>query len=279
MHPSSAPTSVDQRLAGKTALVTGAGTGIGRAIAVGLAAAGADVVVNDCTRETGADDTVAAIAALGRRGVYLEADVSAPAQIDAMLGEIERRFGGLDVLVNNAGITGWAPVLETTEALWDRVIDTNLKGTFFCSVGAAKLMRARGGGAIVNVSTVCADRVVPGVAAYGASKAGIQMLTRYLAVELASLGVRVNAFAPGATLVERNLRDDPDYERNWGEVAPSGRVAAPADMVGPAVFLASDDARHVTGQLFVVDGGWTLRGNVPAPSVERAVERARTDGR
>jgi NAD(P)-dependent dehydrogenase (short-subunit alcohol dehydrogenase family) len=275
--PPSSGTSAD-RLAGKLALVTGAGTGIGRAIAIGLAREGADVAVNDCTRATGADETVAAIEALGRRAVYVEADVSDVAQLRAMLAEVERRLGGLDVLVNNAGVTSWSPAIDTTEAMWDRVIDTNLKGTFFASIEAAKLMRARGGGAIVNVSTVCADRVVPGTAAYGASKAGIHMLTRCLAVELAPLGVRVNAFAPGATLVERNLRDDPDYASNWGEVAPSGRVADPEDMIGPAVFLASSDARHVTGQLFIVDGGWTLLGRVPAPSVARAITRASTDG-
>ena len=147
---------------------------------------------------------------------------------------------------------------DPSEEIWDRVIDTNLKGTFFCSVEAARLMRAGGGGSIVNVSSVVAARGLRNLAAYAASKGGINALTIQLAVELAPDQIRVNAFAPGATNVQRNLDDDPSYRETWAPLIPLGRIAEPEDMVGPTVFLASEESSHVTGQLFYVDGGWTV---------------------
>src|SRR5439155_18705746 len=149
-------------------------------------------------------------------------------------------------------------------------IDANLKGTFFCCVEAAKLMREAGGGAIVNVSSVVAERGLRNLAAYAASKGGIEALTRQLAVELAPYGIRVNAFAPGATNVERNLADDPSYLSTWAPLIPLGRVAEPEEMIGPAVFLASDESSHVTGQRFFVDGGWTVVGRFPDSYVDAA---------
>lgn len=243
------------RLDGKTALVTGAGRGIGRALAVGLAAEGAVVHVNDLA------DPADVLAELpeSRRGLSLPYDVADPAQITELFGRIER----LDVLVNCAGVTARIDVDEPSEEVWDRVIDTNLKGTFFCSAAAARLMRVAGGGSIVNVSSVLATRGLRGHSAYAASKGGINALTIQLAVELAPHRIRVNAFAPGATNVERNLADDPSYLEHWSPVIPLGRVAEPGDMVGPAVFLASDESAHVTGQLLYVDGGWTAAGSFP----------------
>ena len=187
------------------------------------------------------------------------------------------RLDRVDVLVNCAGITGWTPLLDTDEATWNRVIDTNLKGTFFCSVEAAKLMREAGGGAIVNVSTVVAERGMRNLAAYAASKGGINALTRQLAVELAPYGIRVNTFAPGATNVERNLADDPSYLSAWAPLIPLGRVAEPEEMVGPAVFLASDDSSFVTGQHFGVDGGWTVVGSFPDSYVDAAAAAHKRD--
>ena len=246
------------RLEGKVALVTGAGRGIGRALALGLAAEGALVHVNDL------DDA----ADVG--GLSLAYDISRPAQIREMLGRLDR----LDVLVNCAGVTGWMNLDDPDEETWDHVIDTNLKGTFYCSVEAARLMRTGGtGGSIVNVSSVVAARGLRNLSAYGASKGGINALTIQLAVELAPHRIRVNAFAPGATNVERNLADDPRYVEKWSPLIPLGRVAEPEDMVGPAVFLASDESAYVTGQLFYVDGGWTAVGKFPETYVDAAERR------
>ena len=239
------------RLEGKVALITGAGSGIGRTLALGFAAEGALVRVNDL------------------EGVELAYDVSDPAQVREMFARLDR----LDVLVNCAGIPGWLNVLEPSEETWDRVIDTNLKGTFFCSTEAARLMRRSGGGSIVNVSTVVAARGMRNLSAYAASKGGINALTIQLAVELAPYGIRVNAFAPGATNVERNLADDPQYAEKWSPLVPLGRIAEPEDMVGPAVFLASDESAYVTGQLIYVDGGWTVVGKFPDTYVDAAAGR------
>jgi NAD(P)-dependent dehydrogenase (short-subunit alcohol dehydrogenase family) len=253
------------RLDGKAALVTGAASGIGRVLALGLAAEGALVHVNDL------EDPAAVHAELPaeRRGLSLPCDVSDVADIREMFARLDR----LDVLVNCAGIAGWTNVLEPSEETWDRVIDTNLKGTFFCSVEAAQLMRSSGGGSIVNVSTVVAVRGMRNLAPYAASKGGINALTIQLAVELAPDGIRVNAFAPGATNVERNLTDDPQYAEKWAPLIPLGRIAEPEDMVGPTVFFASDESAHVTGQVLYVDGGWTTAGNFPGSYVDAAAGR------
>ncbi len=244
------------RLEGKVALVTGAGRGIGQAIALGLAAEGALVHVNDLEDP---DTTLAAMQEV-QRGLGLRHDVSDAGAIREMFGRLDR----LDVLVNAAGVTGWIDLADPSEATWDRVVDTNLKGTFFCSTEAARLMRAGGrGGSIVNVSTVVAARAIDNSAAYGASKGGINSLTIQLSGELAGDGIRVNAIAPGATNVARNLAEDPLYLEHWAPLIPLGRAAEPADMVGPAVFFASADSAYVTGQVLYVDGGWTVAGNFP----------------
>ncbi|MBI3464351.1 MAG: SDR family oxidoreductase [Planctomycetes bacterium] len=160
---------------------------------------------------------------------------------------------------------------DATEAQSDDVFNINARGTFFCSLEAARWMRELNQpGSIINVSTNCAALGVQHLAAYAASKAAIHGLTRQLAVELAPHGIRVNTFAPGPTNVDRNLHDDPDYERQWGSVVPLGRTAAPEEMVGAAVFLASDEASYMTGQVLYIDGGWSVQGRFPIQNLEQA---------
>lgn len=264
------------RLTDKTVLVTGASKGIGRALALGCAREGADVILNYHTDRAGAEAAAADIRALGRRALVLRANLAQVPPIDRMFATARRHFPRLDVLINNAGLTGWTTLFETTAAKWDVVLDTNLRGTFFCSLAAARWMRdTRTAGAIVNVSTNCAALGVKNLVAYATSKAGLHGLTKQLAIELAPLGIRVNTFAPGPVNVERNLRDDPDYRRVWGAMIPLGRTAEPAEMIGPAIFLASQESSYVTGQTFYVDGGWTVQGRVPAANMEKAARRHR----
>lgn len=262
------------KLSGKTVLITGASKGIGRVLALGCAREGADLILNYHSDRQGAEETAAGIQALGRRALCVCADVGRVPQIEAMFATAREHFPRLDVLINNAGLTGWASFFDTTEEKWDVVLDTNLKGTFFCSLEAAKWMRdTKTAGSIVNVSTQCAELAVRNLVAYGTSKAGIHGLTKQLAVELAPLGIRVNTFAPGPVNVERNLADDPDYRSAWGAMIPLGRTAEPEEMLGPALFLASQESSYVTGQTFFVDGGWTAQGMVPASNVEKAATK------
>lgn len=264
------------RLRDKIVLVTGASKGIGRTLAVGCAREGADVILNYHSDPRGAEDAAKEIRALGRRALVVGADLARVKQIDRMFATARKHFPRLDVLINNAGLTGWASFFDTTEAKWDVVLDTNLKGTFFCSLAAARWMReTKIKGSIVNVSTQCAQLGVKNLVAYGTSKAGIHGLTKQLAVELAPLGIRVNTFAPGPVNVDRNLRDDPDYCAVWGAMIPLGRTAEPEEMLGPALFLASSESGYVTGQTFYVDGGWTVQGKVPDSNMTKAAKKNR----
>lgn len=263
------------KLANQVALVTGASKGIGRAIALGLAREGADLLVNYNTDKAGGFQVAEQIRAMGRKAVCVQADIGKPGDIRAMFEVVRREFPRLDVLINNAGITGWTGLFEITEEKWDWVIDTNLKGTFFCSLEAARIMKEQGGGTIVNVSTNCAALGVKHLVAYATSKAGIHGMTKQLAVELAPYKIRVNTFAPGPTNVDRNLQDDPDYRTTWGNMTPLKRTADPEEMIGPAIFLASCDSSYMTGQIFYVDGGWTIYGRVPEANADMALQKNR----
>jgi NAD(P)-dependent dehydrogenase (short-subunit alcohol dehydrogenase family) len=260
------------KLQDKVVLVTGASKGIGRALAWGLAREGAHLVVNYNTDHQGAETVAEEIVRLGRQALTVQADVSQVAQIHAMFASVGDRFGRLDVLINNAAITEWGDLFAITEQKWDRVIDTNLKGTFFCAQEAAKMMKSAGGGCIVNVSTSCTMLAVTNLVAYTASKGGIHALTKHLALALAPHKIRVNTFAPGPTLNERNLRDDPNYDQTFGSVVPLGRAARPEEMVPPAVFLASDDSSYMTGQIVYIDGGWTAGGKMPEKYFDQAAQ-------
>ena len=243
------------RLSGKHAIVTGAGSGIGRGIAERFAQEGARVVVNDVNAET-AEAVAGAIGGLG-----VPADVSSSADVDRLFDTAIEGLGGVDVLVNNAGLIDVERhVLEGDEAWWDRVIAVNLKGQFLCALRAAKWMARHGGGAIVNLSSGGARAAHRGMVAYDASKGGVEAMTRALALDLAPYGIRVNAIAPGSIDVRGFT---PEEAAKRGETVPLGRVGTPADMAGPAVFLASDDAAYVTGVAISVDGGLIAQQRSP----------------
>ena len=237
-----------QRFAGKVVLVTGAGHGIGQAVAERFGREGARVAVNDLHLSR-AEEVAKGIP--GARAVA--ADVSDKAQVDAMFDHVLERFATIDVLVNNAGdIHAARHILEGDEAWWDHLLDVNLKGAFLCSLRAAHVMARKGSGAIIHMSSGGATRAHRGNVAYDASKGGIEAMTRAMALDLAPYGVRVNAIVPGL-IRTYDLDDATAAER--GKVVPMGRLGDPEDLAGPTVFLATDDARYITGACLVVDGG------------------------
>jgi 3-oxoacyl-[acyl-carrier protein] reductase len=243
--------------AGKIVLVTGAQRGIGRAVALRFAEAGADVALNYLDDEVAAKSAAAQIAALGRRAATLRADIAKPEAARRLVADAEHALGPIDVLVNNAGIYPRAPFLELTEETWDAVLDTNLKATFVCAQEAARRMVAGGRrGTIINLSSGAPYRGSLRATAYMASKLGIVGLTRGMARELAPHGIRVNAVAPGVTNTAMpRLGNTEEGLAALGRANPSGRLAEPDDIADVIVFLATDAARYVVGQLIHVNGG------------------------
>jgi len=240
------------RLREKVAIVTGAGAGIGRAIALRFGAEGAHVVVNDINT-AGAEDTAQAIVAAGGTALGVVADVADKAAVDRLFDTVLERFKTIDVLVNNASMTNTARhFLEADEQWWDQILAANLKSAFLCSLRAAHVMARRRQGSIINMSSGGASRAHRGNAAYDAAKGGVEALTRAMALDLGPYGVRVNALVPGS--INTKGMDEATL-RERGAVMPLGRVGAATDLAGPAVFLASDDASYITGHLLVVDGG------------------------
>jgi NAD(P)-dependent dehydrogenase (short-subunit alcohol dehydrogenase family) len=249
-------------LDGKVALVTGAGRGIGRAIASTLAREGARVVVNYPDDAAEAGGVVAEIRDAGGEAVAVRADVAVDAARRAMFDETIGRFGRLDVLVNNAAFDpGRRDVLEVDEELFDRVLAVNLKGAFFCAREAARLMILAGrGGRIVNVSSIHGQANMPGHAPYSLSKGGLNALTRQLAIDLAPHRITVNAVAPGFIEVERTMRNFPNYSRETiAARIPVGRVGLPGDVAALVAFLASEASGYITGQVIPCDGGKSVR--------------------
>ena len=250
-------------LTGKTALVTGASKGVGRGIALALARAGCDVAVNYHTDEAGARATSADILALGRRVVVVPGHVGRAQDVDLMLAQALAAFERLHIWVNNAGVQTWKPLLELDEAEWDRVLTTNLKGTFLCTQRAARHMKTFGGGRIINIGSGCNKIPFPNLVNYTASKGGIEMLTRVSAVELGPYGITVNCVAPGAIEIERTKLEAADYAGTWGPVTPMRRIGYPADVAHAVCFLASEEASFITGQTVYVDGGLFTQGPWP----------------
>ena len=250
--------------AGQVGIVTGAGEGIGYEIARQLALSGASILLNDVD-EGRAQQAAAAISKEGGQCIGVGGDVG---DTDTVRGLVDRAiadFGHLDIAVANAGITLWNNFLDYEPEDFYRVLSVNLGGSFFLAQAAARHMRERGkGGRILFMSSVTGHQAIEYLSAYGMTKAALEMLARQLVVELAPLGITVNAIAPGAIVTPRNLKDDPNYETIWGRITPTGRTGSTAEVARAALFLISPDAGQITGQTIVVDGGWTAISPVPA---------------
>ncbi len=245
-------------LAGRTAIVTGANTGIGQGIAIALAAAGADIAG---VGRSDMSETAAAVTATGARFHEIRADLATIAPVDQIIAETIGALGRLDILVNNAGIIRRADAVDFTEEDWDAVIDTNLKSAFFLSQAAGRHMIAQGAGKIVNIASLLSFQGGIRVPSYTAAKSGLAGLTRLLACEWAGKGVNVNGIAPGYCVTNNTaaLRDDPQRSADILARIPAGRWGNPGDIGGAAVFLASDAASYIHGAVLPVDGGWLAR--------------------
>jgi NAD(P)-dependent dehydrogenase (short-subunit alcohol dehydrogenase family) len=246
-------------LAGRVALVTGAGRGLGRTLAKGLAEAGADVAVTGRSLDA-LQSVVKEIEERGGTAWAHTADLTQPDAIDSMVDGVLARHGSIDILVNNAGIKIPQPVLDVTPEAWDEVLATNLRGPVLVAKAVGRHMIERGSGKIVNVASTYAVVGAVGRASYAASKGGLLQLTRVMAVEWAPLGVNVNAVGPTAieTPMNEELFNDPDWRRQALEKIPAGRFCEPDDVVGAVVFLASPASDMIHGQLILIDGGLTV---------------------
>lgn len=244
-------------LSGRAAIVTGASRGIGQEIAIALARAGADVAVT-ARDEASLTASVDAVTALGRKAVPLALDVREVSSIPSAFAAAEAKLGPLSILVNNAGVEEVKPSLEVSEVLWDKILDTNLKGAFFCAQAAARLMQGSGGGSIINLCSLTSEVGIPTAVPYGSSKTGLLGMTRALAAEWAPINIRVNAIAPGyfRTSMTEVFYSNDDWQHAMRAKIPMGRFGALSDLDGIAVFLASQASAYITGQCFPVDGGF-----------------------
>ncbi|GAA4435732.1 SDR family oxidoreductase [Pontibacter saemangeumensis] len=240
----------------KVAIVTGAGQGIGLQICRQLASAGAKVILNDLDADL-AEGAANQISIEYGECLAVAGDSSDVTFIQRMVDTAVSRFGHLDVIVANAGITLFGDFLTYTPESFNRVMQVNLAGTFFLAQAAARQMKQQAsGGSLLFTSSVTGHQAHKHLAAYGMSKAALEMLAKNLVIELSAFKINVNTIAPGATLTERTL-EDPSYERTWSGITPMGRPASVMDIANAALFLVSEDARHITGQSLVIDGGWT----------------------
>ena len=249
----------------RTAVVTGGSSGIGKGICLHLAGLGWDVAATYAQNHEGARQTAKAIEEKGRRALVEQCDVGYRDQVASFFEKVVRHFDEApQLVVNNAGVQAWGPLLEQSEEDWDRVIRTNLKGTFLCTqIGAALMVERQITGSIVNIGSGCNKVPFPRLVSYTASKGGIEMFTRSAAIELGRHGIRVNCVAPGPIEIERTKLEAPDYADTWGNQAPLGRVGLPEDVAKAVAYLASDEADYVTGQTLWVDGGAFTLPNWP----------------
>jgi NAD(P)-dependent dehydrogenase (short-subunit alcohol dehydrogenase family) len=241
----------------QVAVITGGSSGIGRRIAVELSQLDYFIIVDHYRDTEGAEETLRQVRQAGGDGTHYDADVGSSDELDGLFSMIAEQ-GRLAVLVNNAAVQTFSPLLDLSEKDWDRTIRTNLKGTFLCIQRAAKLMKNTGQGNIINIGSGANQVPFPELGDYCASKGGIEMLTKVAAVELGPLGIRVNCVAPGAIENERTRAESPDYAKTWGALAPLRRAGTEQDIADAVCFLVSSKASFITGQTLFVDGGlWT----------------------
>ncbi len=250
---------------GKVALVTGAGMGIGYALCRALAEAGAVVALNDLNAELADQAADTLNRTLGVTRVYAyPSDVADVAAMRALVERLTMRLGRLDIAIANAGITLFGRFLEYEPENFDRLLAVNLRGSFFTAQAAAREMVSRQiNGRIILMSSVAGVQAIGGLGTYGISKAGLRMMARTLAYELGAYHITVNAVAPGATLTERTAQETANYERDWGSITPTRRVAHVEDIAAAVLFLCSAGARHISGQTLIIDGGWTNYSPLP----------------
>jgi enoyl-[acyl-carrier protein] reductase III len=254
----------ERRFEGKVALVTGSGRGIGKAIALRLAAEGADIVVNFFRNRGPAEETLSQVLALGGKAVLVRADISDDDDLKRLFAETQTALGGLDILINNAASGYNRSVMDQRGKGWDWTMNINARAALFAAQQAAPLMQQRGGGAIVNLSSIGAGRVLPQYVVVGASKAALEAVTRYLAVELAPMNIAVNAVSAG--IVSTDALQHFEVMREWAEEhmasarsrTPAGRLVSVEDVAAAVAFLCSADAAMIRGQVLLVDGGFTL---------------------
>jgi NAD(P)-dependent dehydrogenase (short-subunit alcohol dehydrogenase family) len=248
-------------LEGKTAVVTGAGRGIGRALAIGLAEAGADIALIART-ESDLKDTAAEISGLGRKALVLPADVTKREQVHKAIVEVKSHFGKIDILVNNAGMNIRSKALEATDEEWQTIMDTNLKSAFMMSQEAGEIMRDQSGGKIINIASVAGHVALRTGVVYAATKAALMQMTKVLAMEWGQYGINVNAIGPWyfKTPLTEKLLSNEEYVKDILSVTPLRRIGELPELVGPVVFLSSEAGNYVTGQTLFVDGGMTIHG-------------------
>lgn len=243
-------------LSGKVAIVTGGGRGIGRAIALGLAGAGASVVVSSRTQKE-IEAVAGEIQKLGGKSIAVVTDLTINEQLETLVNSVVREFGKIDILVNNAARSFLRSLLDLREDGWDKVFNTNVKAVWLLSRAVARKMIERKSGKIINITTVGAEKAELGMAAYGCSKAALKMLTRCMAREWAQYGIQVNAVGPGLTRTDfsKPIWSNPEVAKHVAAAIPMGRLAEPEEIVGSVLFLASDAAQFLTGHSIYVDGG------------------------
>jgi len=250
---------VIMRLTDRVAVITGGANGIGEAYVVGMAKEGARVVSVDVDQKAG-ERVIQEIKKAGGEGIFIRTDVSRKEDVEKMVAETIKKYGKLDIIVNNAGILFTAPVEETTEEMWDKLFAVNVKGLFFCAQAAAKEMKKQKKGKIINIASIAAIGGQAGLCAYSATKGAVLPITRVFALELASYNIQVNAILPGTTDtgMAKAAMADPEWTRQITAGIPMGRLGRTQDLLGAVLYFASDDSDYCTGQTLIVDGGFSM---------------------